>query len=98
MDLVQKGLDKHLLADSAVKDLEYVTGKQLLVNMFDEAKTSSNKLPSKEDHDAIAERLGLADMGKFVEPTVQEDSKGSIPLWSRAMLESDENQRVIIFF
>lgn len=64
------------------------------MEMFDEAKLYEIHLPFEEECAEIRDRLGIADMGRFPKPLIHEDSKSTIPLWTRAMLESDENQKV----
>lgn len=95
MNWVVDDLDQHLLVDSAVKDSEYRSGKEILKGIFDEWSTCEAQLPSEEEHSAATNRLGLADMGKFHEPIVHEDSKSTVALWARSYLEDDENQKVL---
>lgn len=96
---VEGGVDKYLLVDSKVQDSEFIPGNQVLKDMFDEAKAGESQLPSEVESTAIVERLGLADMGRFEAHTEkQDDSKTTIHLWTRSVLEDDENQQVRIYF
>ena len=65
IEWVEEGLDQHLLPDSAWKDGEYSSGKYVLKSIFNEWRTCEAHLPSEEEHAAVTNRLGLADMGKF---------------------------------
>ncbi len=95
---VEDDLDQHLLVDSAWKDSEYKSGKDVIKSIFDDWKTCAASLPSDEEHTATTNRIGLADMGKFQQPTYYEDSKSTINLWTESMLEADENQQVLCYF
>ena len=95
MDWVVEGVDRHLLVDSAIQDHEYKTGKEILKEIFEEARIYEGELASKEEMAVIEERLGIAEMGRFTTPQVAEDSKSTIQLWTRNQLEADENQKVL---
>ena len=95
MDWVEEGVDRHLLVDSAIQDHEYKTGKEILKEIFDEARIYEGELASKEEMAVIEERLSIAEMGRFTAPQVAEDSKSTIQLWTRNQLETDENQKIL---
>ena len=98
MDWVEDGTDQHLLVDSAVKDNEYKSGKDIIKAVFDEwNNTCEGQLPSEREHAAATESLGLTNMGKFYQPAIQEDSSSAVSLWTRSSLEDDENQKVLAF-
>ena len=65
--------------------------------MFDEAQSYEIYLSSEEECAKVADRIGIADMGRFSSLVVHEDSKSMIPLWTSSMLESDENQKVNLY-
>lgn len=97
MNWVEEGQDHHLLADSAWKDSEYRTGKDIIKSIFDEWGMCEAQLPSEEEHADATHRLGLAYMGKFQQPTEHQEIKSTISLWSGPMLEADENQQVLFY-
>ena len=92
MDWVEEGVDHHLLVDSAIQEHEYKTGKEILKEIFDEARIYEGELASKEEVAVIEERLGIVEMGRFTTP---EDNKSTIQLWTRNQLEADKNQKVL---
>ena len=59
---VEEGVDRHLLVDSAIQDTEYKPGKEILKEIFDEARIYEGELPSEEEMAVIEERLGIAEM------------------------------------
>ena len=84
--------------DSAVKDNEYKSGKDIIKAVFYEwNNTCEGQLPSEREHAAATESLGLTNMGKFYQPAIQEDSSSAVYLWTRSSLEDDENQKVLAF-
>ena len=95
MNWVVEDLDHHRQVDSIVKDSEYRSGKEILKKFSDKWSTCEAQLPSEEEHAAATNRLGLVDMGKFHQPTVHDDSKSTINLWTRSSLKDDENQKVL---
>lgn len=97
MNCMVEDLDHHLQVDSVVKDSEYMSGKEILKEIFDEWSTCEAQFPSEKEHAAATNRLGLAVMGKFHQPTVHDDSKSTINLWTRSSLEDDESQKVLSY-
>ena len=91
---VDADIDKHCLVDSAVKDSEYRSGKEILKEIFEEWNTHEAQMPSEEEHSAAMNILGLTDMGKFQQPTIHEDSMSTVVLWTESLLKDDENQKV----
>ena len=87
--------DKYLLADSKVKEGEFKPGEQLLAEFFVEAKSQESQFPLEMETAQVAEHLGLSDMGRIQEREAMPDRAGTIPLWSRRVLENDENHLVM---
>ena len=60
--VAEKWLSLH---DSAVQDTDYKSDKEILKEIFDEARTYETQLPSNEEVVAMADSLGLDRYGQI---------------------------------
>ena len=79
--------------DSNVSDTDFHPALEIIAKMFRDAEEYERNLPIEEEFLARQSRLNLSRRA-----SVQERPSGSIDVWEKSLLVSDENQKVYSIF